>query len=298
MLDINAAYRRILLANHPDNTQDYAPFRKIQCDKLIREANAAWEALSNPISKASYDRKLPPVGPFSQYPSSASSFAAGRPPDGKHWQPSASGIPTDDSDQNANPPAEEGTAQKAEYRTMQTSDGTIIDIKISTWRFDILISNKLRFTNTVTELSNPSINTSSVSFEVVLERDKSSSEALGQTVNELTFKVHEIPNDLHRTIPWELGFDFDMNNQFATIKRQRATCMMLSVDEPVVEVQSGRGEGTPENVLREDAQFSADEWCMLGGNRLGKAVYGDGGMEMWRMVAVGFKKGAKLGAFD
>jgi hypothetical protein len=65
---------------------------------------------------------------------------------------------------------------------------------------------------------------------------------------------------MQRTMPWEFGIDFDMNNQFATINRQHATCMMLSIDEPAAKVQISRGEGTPEIVLKEDAHFIADGW--------------------------------------
>jgi hypothetical protein len=166
-----------------------------------------------------------------------------------------------------------------------------------------------------------------VTFEIGMERDKCSSETWEPTSNELTIKVQDVPGSLHvskvrtlfrelntrtksltitliadnkrkraeRTTPWEFGFDFDMNNQFATINRQRGTCMMFSVDEPPAEVQNGRGMGTPEHVLKEDKQLNANAWCLLGDNRQGKAIYGDGGKEMWRVVAVGYKTGAKLG---
>lgn len=31
------------------------------------------------------------------------------------------------------------------------------------------------------------------------------------------------------SIPWEFGFDFDMNEQYETINRVRATCVILSI---------------------------------------------------------------------
>jgi hypothetical protein len=330
MSDIQAAYRQILLANHPDKTQHYAPFRRSQCDKLIRAANAAWEVLSNSISKAAYDRTLPPESPYSKYASSSGGgFGACPPYESKPpaWEPFASEARATDDTDESDATTDKGEAKEAEYRTMQTPVGTVVDIKISDWRLHILVSNKFRFINDVSELSNANDDTTTVTFEIGLERAKCSSETWEPTSNELTIKVQDVPGSLHvsevrtlfrelntrttsltitliadnkrkraeRRTPWEFGFDFDMNNQFATINRQRGTCMMFSVDEPPAEVQNGRGMGTPEHALKEDKQLNANAWCLLGDHRQGKAIYGDGGKEMWRVVAVGYKTGAKLG---
>jgi curved DNA-binding protein CbpA len=294
MSDIQAEYRQILLANHPDKTQHYAPFRRSHCDKLIRAANAAWEVLSNSISKAAYDRKLPPESPYSNYASSSGGgFGACPPYESKPWEPFASEARTTDDTDESDATTDKGEAKEAEYRTMQTPVGTVFDIKISDWRLHILVSNKFRFINDGSELSNANEDTATVTFEIGLERDKSSSETWGLTSNELTIKVQDVPASLHvskvltlfrelntrttsltitliagnkrkraeRTMLWEFGFDFDMNNQFATINRQRGTCMMFSVDEPPAEVQNGRGIGTPEHVLKEDKQLNANAWC-------------------------------------
>jgi hypothetical protein len=60
--------------------------------------------------------------------------------------------------------------KEAEYCTLQTSTGIMVDMKISCWRLNILIANKLHFTNEVNDLSSPD-ESGIISFEVGLERD-------------------------------------------------------------------------------------------------------------------------------
>jgi hypothetical protein len=93
-------------------------------------------------------------------------------------------------------------------------------------------------------------------------------------------------------MPWEFGFGFDMNEQFQTINRARGTCMLLSMDEPTEAVQKGRGVGTSEEALKVDKTLKADAWCTveLGGARVGRVVYN--GVVMWRVLAVGYRKGS------
>ncbi|KAF2035631.1 hypothetical protein EK21DRAFT_54040 [Setomelanomma holmii] len=320
-LDIKGAYSRILQSNHPERTGLHGPSAKTQADKLIRAANAAWAVLSNPITKEMYDRTLPPKMPWSQYATSPSGGLGARPP-------SPSKARADEPRLTDNHSHSEVKGKEAEFRTMKTSAGTLVNIKISNWRLDILFSKKFRFINDVSELSDPTKTSDIVSFEIGLERDKNANEVCDPTINELTIKVQEVPGKLHisniqtifrelsarttsliitltatnmpwliqRTLPWEFGFEFDMNNQFATINRQRATCMIFSVEEPPLEVQTGRGIGTPEHVLKED-ELKANAWCVLGDDRLCTVMYGSGRVEMWGLVAVGYRKGARLGAF-
>lgn len=50
-------------------------------------------------------------------------------------------------------------------------------------------------------------------------------------------------------------------------------------------------------MLKEDKQLNAYAWCLFGDDRLGKAIHGDDDMEIWRIVAVGYRKGVRFGAF-
>jgi hypothetical protein len=70
---------------------------------------------------------------------------------------------------------------------MQVSTGRILDVKISDWRLNLLISSKFRFTNDMTELSDPDAHPRIISFSVGLARDS--------TYNELTVKVQSVPGE-------------------------------------------------------------------------------------------------------
>jgi hypothetical protein len=62
--EIQAAYYKILLASHPDNTQDQAPFALNLAHQAARTANAAWDVLSDPVRKQDYDASLPYLDPL------------------------------------------------------------------------------------------------------------------------------------------------------------------------------------------------------------------------------------------
>ncbi|KAF2833925.1 hypothetical protein CC86DRAFT_462169 [Ophiobolus disseminans] len=323
--EIKAAYLKILQDNRPDKMQGQDPFVQNEADKRIRAAHAAWNVLCNPISRFLYDKSLSAENPFNEWSSSpGSSFADSSPSPGPKpsWQPSKSKAGAAEQPEESDDEDSEKDAKEAEYRTMTTPTSTIMDIKISEWRLTALISSKFRFTNDVSELSDPNDGSRVISFAVGLERDTNSPESWEPTVKELTIKVQEMPGDFyikkvqtifkqmsrsaltlvititadaspHAFMSWKFGFDFDLNSQIQTRRRLHGTCMIFSVDKPPTFVRYGHGLDTPENVLKWDKQLKANAWCDLGNDRVAKVTYG--GIEMWRFCAVGYRKGSHFG---
>jgi hypothetical protein len=80
---------------------------------------------------------------------------------------------------------------------MQTSTGTVVDIKIINWRLYLLISTKSCFTDDVTELSDPNDDPGTTSFSIGLTIDPHSLEARNPTYNEPTVSVQKIPGKLY-----------------------------------------------------------------------------------------------------
>lgn len=124
MLDIKSAYRKILLANLPDKTHALGPFAQSQANKSIRAAYAGWEVLSNPISKRAYDLMLSRSSSYTEYTSDASANASAKRGEGRQ---------SDSTHERAysNASTDGSNCKEAEYRTMRTANGTILDIKIS-----------------------------------------------------------------------------------------------------------------------------------------------------------------------
>jgi hypothetical protein len=69
-------------------------------------------------------------------------------------------------------------------------------------------------------------------------------------------------------MPWDFGFDFDLNNHSRVQNCSRGTCVMFSVDEPPPGVQTGRGLDTPECALKWDKDLKANAWCNMGADRM------------------------------
>ncbi|KAH8730287.1 hypothetical protein GQ44DRAFT_817112 [Phaeosphaeriaceae sp. PMI808] len=208
-----------------------------------------------------------------------------------------------------------------EFRTAQAANGMLVDISISGWRLDLTVSNKFRWLNNVTAHCNTEQDASTISFEMELQRDRLSRSA---TEDEISLAVHQVPSgenvgkvqtvfkevnlncaSLTITITadgnpmprddqrsWTFGFDFDFSVQLLTLNRRRGTCKIMSINKPSEDLQTGRGLGTPESVLKEDRQIGVDAWCELDIERMGKLV--SGGTEMWYLMAVGYSRNSQL----
>jgi hypothetical protein len=198
--EIKAAYRTILLANHPDKTQHLAPFARTLADRTVRAANAAWEVLSEPTKKAAYDAELPAWDAFDssdawRVPRESTPFGAPSPergfpphrprtpspynPGGYNNANASDDQPSSSTESHTPSPSSSTTSEtpsrnpQAEYRYGLTRTATDIDINIKGWSLYLLLSTKFRFLNTVTQLRTPSTTDNTIAFELHLERNKS-----------------------------------------------------------------------------------------------------------------------------
>lgn len=303
-IEIEAAYRVIVQNNHPDKTQHMGPFARSQANKHFRRATIACKVLSNLEERQKYDATLPTVDEFSGLESESTA---------KQLR-ITDYAPSDESPDGDSSP---GASEQAEYRYKSTSNGTLIDIAISTWRLQLHISSKFHFTNDLSELSNLEDGPECVCFDIGLQRDITSNEMVAPTINEITIKVLSIPNNLSiskvktlfrclgvnnasltltlvavpstppsPSLPWQLGFDFDMKDYLESHNPNNATCLIFSVDEPSEASSSEEGLDSPEVALKCDKQLNVDAWGELGSDRLMKMKYGS--VEMWQLAAVGY----------
>ncbi|KAI1589015.1 DnaJ DnaJ-class molecular chaperone with C-terminal Zn finger domain [Pyrenophora tritici-repentis] len=206
---------------------------------------------------------------------------------------------------------------RAEYRYGNTPIATDVDVTISGWRIRLRISSKFRFLNDLTELSDPRDDSQMVGFEIGLQRAREVHSNLENVIPELTIDVEIIPSKLRvsglqallreltpgscslvvmitanrsvwHEMPWTFGLDFDMNH-LVKGSLKRGTCTIFSIDEPAEHLQAGQGLDTPECVLKWDKALKANRFHHLGAARVGICDYG--GVEMWRLSAVGYRVG-------
>jgi hypothetical protein len=88
---------------------------------------------------------------------------------------------------------------EAEFRTMPTSIGTVLDVKISDWRLNLLISFKYCFTKDIIKLTDPNDDSGTVSFAVGLARDPHSPEARKSDLQRTHHKRRVLPENYTST---------------------------------------------------------------------------------------------------
>jgi hypothetical protein len=207
---------------------------------------------------------------------------------------------------------------------------TDIDISISNWRLYLLLSSKYRFTDNLTELSDPEDDTDTISFELAVEHNKSFRANPLDKIPELIIGIEIIPNGLRvakvqtlfkqltktsssltvtitasafsftplstpsyrHILPWKFGFDFDLNSTLspAAFGRLQCTCMIFSAAEPAQHLKTGMGLDTPERAFKWEKGFKANSFSDLGNESVKVVKYGK--VEMWRLAAVGHRTGA------
>ena len=202
---------------------------------------------------------------------------------------------------------------------METETGTVVDIVISKWRLKLNFSSKFRFLNDISELSDRR-DDKTVSFQIGLAYN----ETFDATINELTVQIESLPDNiggyqggtwgvaylqtlfketladmptLTLTItaeslplskcrmPWEFGFDFDLNEGVQS--HRRGTCLIFDCAEYPSYFKDHVGAGSPEFELKKDKGVSANVFRNLSREKVLKMKYGN--VEMWRLAAVGWK---------
>jgi curved DNA-binding protein CbpA len=231
---------------------------------------------------------------------------------------------TSDVDEDIADWADEGPSYvEAASRYMESDTGTVVDLVISKWRLKLNLSSKFRFLNDVSELSDPREN-ESVSFQIGLAYNTNSRETFETTINELTVYIEKLPEDIGggkggtwsiarlQTVfkesishmpsliltltaeslpgpechmPWEFGFDFDLNEGVKS--HRRGTCIMFSREEYPDFIRDYVGAGSPEFELKKDKGVNANVWKNMASEKLLKIGYGN--VTMWRLAAVGWK---------
>ncbi|KAF2471703.1 uncharacterized protein BDR25DRAFT_313618 [Lindgomyces ingoldianus] len=215
------------------------------------------------------------------------------------------------------------TTDDPQFRYAYDDDGTEIQIKVRGWKMSLFLSNKFKFMKDITDLTSklpPSQISGTaprcISMELPLNRDSWSSESRSPTINELTIKVTSVPAKLQVTalhcmfkemenasttltltlhaeqqkifwpMPWEYGFEFDMNWKVKADKV--ATYLIFSVPEPPVpEHHLGWFHPTPEHKLKRDEDLKTVNFVNMGAEYRLKIRYGH--VTMWRLVAVGYR---------
>ncbi|KAF2441824.1 hypothetical protein P171DRAFT_365758 [Karstenula rhodostoma CBS 690.94] len=220
--------------------------------------------------------------------------------------------------------ADEGPSYpEAASRHMETDTGTVVDISISKWRLKLHLSSKFRFLNDVSELSDRR-DDENVSFQIGLTYNTSSRETFEATITELVVQIESLPKefcggtgetwgivrlqtvfkesiadmptltltltaealpeaDCH--LPWEFGFDFDLNEGVRS--HRRGTCLVFSREEFPDYFQDYVGAGSPECELKKDKGVNATVYKNLGNEKVLKMKYGK--VTMWRLAAVGWR---------
>ncbi|KAL1797303.1 hypothetical protein ACET3X_003909 [Alternaria dauci] len=317
--EIEAAYRAILLANHPDKIKHLAPFPRTLAEARVRAAKIAYEVLIDEEKAKKYDEEMGIWGAFGN----AQTWR-------RPWEPPVAPV---DAGEDEPVDVEEDTSSrdggsisfptspanempdgvlKAEYRYGLTRTATDIDVKIKGWKLYLLLSTKFHFLNAVTVIPTGS-DTRTIAFQLQIQRNKTY-RSTDEKVVELIVSVGYIPNGgravgniqtvlkevakhsltltLHMTSvpsgkspdtmpPWKFGFDFDMNGHPAAWGRQRGTCMIFTLDRQGVEEE-------PEDVLEKLEGLRVNRFCGLGDEKLMDVRYKTA--RMWRMVAVGYRK--------
>lgn len=241
--EIKAAYRAILLANHPDKTQHLAPFARVLAERRVRAAHIAHEVLLDPERAAKYDAEVRIWDSFDSgdtwgRPRDGTSFGTPEPERGfpsHHSRPRSSNdaeeydfadVEEDDTSPGSagvyTSPFPSSTNQassyhpQAGYRYGLTRTATNINIKLKAWSLYLLLSTKFRFLNTVTALPT-GCDTRTIAFELHLERNKSyrpiGTESSARRNPELIIGVEYIPNGARgvgdvQTIFKEVAKDF------------------------------------------------------------------------------------------
>lgn len=304
---INAAWARIVQDNDPYNIRLLGPFARSQAEKLVKEATAARNILADPQSRRRYNDTLPAAAHAPPEPS-----APPPPP------PSPPPPPPPNSESDSyDPNTPDHDTYDARYRYKSSPIGTEVEIFICEWRLTLNISSKFHFQDDLTELSKHEKGCTSVSFELGLKRDTQSDEYRNPSINELAVKVTHMPRGLRVIslksifketpststlaltliaetctpvpffIPWEYGFGFDLNER---VKAQyRATHLIFTRKEPSRRLKDNHeAKGGPEYVLKRDKDLRVDSFAYMRAERCMKL--GHGGVDMWRLAAVGFNK--------
>ncbi|KAF1960432.1 DnaJ-domain-containing protein [Byssothecium circinans] len=306
--EIKRAYKKIQLRHHPDKTGALPPGERVASETISKAAYVAYEVLTDARTRCEYDKSLQ----NSSSKPSRKQQRADSPASASDANKNTSSNPNADSDD------EIPVSVEAQYRYMLTCTGTVIDISISTWRLSLNLSAKFRFLNDVTERSNSQEGFETISFEMGIDRDRSSYEYRQQTLNELTIKVASFPSHLRitglktlfrgcwtrtptltltiytspRTIPtspapgnWDFGFDFDLSTRVHA--PYCGTCMVFGMEEPLDYMSTYVGHDSPDCELKRDGVVKAEVFADMDGERVMKIVYG--GVVLWRVAAVGYR---------
>jgi len=216
--DIEAAYRAILLANHPDKIKHLDPFQRTLAEARLRAGKTAYEVLIDPKKAKKYDDEMgiwgsfgnaqtwrrpwePPVAPVDapepvppRRPAGQGTtsdaeeheFADAKEEETRPYAGGSTSFPTSSAKRTS-----DGVLQ-AEYRYGLTRTATDVDIKIKGWNLHLLLSTKFHFLNTVTTLPTGS-DTRTIAFQLHIQRNKTylSTDA---KVLEFIVSVGYIPN--------------------------------------------------------------------------------------------------------
>jgi hypothetical protein len=216
--DIEAAYRAILLANHPDKIKHLDPFQRTLAEARLRAGKTAYEVLIDPKKAKKYDDEMGIWGSFGNAqtwrrpweprvaPVDASEPVPPRRPAGQGTTSDAEEHKFADAKEEETRPyaggstsfptsSAKGTSDgvlQAEYRYGLTRTATDVDVKINGWSLHLLLSTKFHFLNTVTALPTGS-DTRTIAFQLHIQRNKTylSTES---KISELIVSVAYIPN--------------------------------------------------------------------------------------------------------
>lgn len=294
------AYENILRDNKIENL---GPFSTQRAWKINKDANVAWEILSNWNTRSAYNEKIgvhPKENPERGSPRQreGSSYDGG-----EDRKASTEEVPV------YNDPVS---------RYMESDTGTVVDIIIRNWRLKLNISSKFRFLNDVTELSGPRDN-DTISFQMGLAYNTNSRETVEATINEFTVKIESVPADkkgwciariqtifkesisdmpsltltitaksldrFKNILPWEFGFDFDYNGNVQS--HRRGTCLFFNLHEYPDYFRDYVGADSAEFELKKDKDVNATTFKDMGSEKCMKLRYGS--VEMWRLAAVGWR---------
>ena len=295
---IDVAYRSIIDSNHPNKTCFLGPFARAQAEKLCRDASEAWNTLSDFKKRSEYDRTIPGLG----------------------------NEPTETEFGNSNWNSEEPMdIEDPQYRYMNSSSGTEVQVVICNWRLAFNISPRFRFLNNLSELSKREKDAKLVSFEIGLERDPLSKEYRDPSLIELAIKVTHIPKGLQvasikslfketnantasatpcctliltvisepcpsprfAKSPWSYSFNFDYNERIRA--NSRGTHLIFTRNEPPQQLKQDHDLcDSLELDLSRDKDVNANAFLDMKAERCLKLT--QMGVTMWRLAAVGFKK--------